>query len=225
MDKLTELLEDIFEAEDSLPPDADEAFLRTDQLGHFFSRLTVDYSQPLLSTSIISKLTKSISQAARPAKRHRISSRDGNVGTPAHAEISQLEIGMLSRMLKLFGRTVQIGEDLDPFGIYSSSLAPGDTKPSKPKKAKAKKKPPTSTERRSRSKSRTPVEEDEDDDDNLEGALEGELSDDHLVGLEKQLLRAKESLVATEGCFALLCAEKLPKQVKSLPITRENYAD
>jgi cohesin loading factor subunit SCC2 len=49
LEKLTSLIEDIFEAEDALPADID-----INELNHdFFSPLSTDYTRPLLSPSIV----------------------------------------------------------------------------------------------------------------------------------------------------------------------------
>src|SRR5258708_12612379 len=69
LEKLITLLEDIFEAEDSLPVDVDQEFLQAD----FFSPLTADLSQPQLHPNLVRKLSKLISQVARPMNRLRSS--------------------------------------------------------------------------------------------------------------------------------------------------------
>ena len=67
LEKLTSLLEDIFEAEDTLPADADLDSLSTE----FFSLLTAEPARPQLHHNMIRKLTKYIGQVARPMKRLR----------------------------------------------------------------------------------------------------------------------------------------------------------
>lgn len=203
LEKLTGLLEDIFEAEDSVDPEN----MGADHLGHFFSRLTIDFNQPLLSTAIIAKLTKAISHVSRPTKRIRLMARDGNLGTPAAAiGLAELEANTLSRMLKLLGRSVKLGEDLDPFaGPAASISAEVSTEPAKGKKkssSKGKTKPESGGDR-ARSRSKTPLDE----------PATNEVSEGDMQNLERTLQVAKESALAADGCLALLSADKLPKQL------------
>jgi cohesin loading factor subunit SCC2 len=81
LEKLTALLEDIFETEDALSPDLSFGDLPND----FFSPLTVDCTQPQLHPNIIKKSTKYIGHVARATKRIRLSAgaRDGTGGTPS----------------------------------------------------------------------------------------------------------------------------------------------
>ncbi|KAG8907886.1 Sister chromatid cohesion protein 2 [Tulasnella sp. 403] len=219
LEKLIELLEDVFEAEDSLPTDADADNISADHLGHFFSRLTIDYNNPLLSCSIISKITKAIGKVARPAKRVRISARDAKIGNPAIAGLSELEMGTLSRVLKLLGRSVKLGEDLDPFAgpPVNTSVFVQETKPAKGKKKSAAK---GKAAERARSKSKTPhpdgYEEPLDTSADVDMAGEGldSVDEEELRKLERCLQMARESVVAADGCLALLSGDKLPKQAK-----------
>ncbi|KAH8982787.1 hypothetical protein EDB86DRAFT_3085925 [Lactarius hatsudake] len=96
LEKLVTFLEDIFEAEDTLPADADPESLSIE----FFSPLTIEASRPQLHPNLIRKLSKLISQVARPVKRLRI---------------ADIETSTLSRILKILERSVRAGEDLDPF--------------------------------------------------------------------------------------------------------------
>lgn len=231
LEKLSELIEDIFEAEDSLPADGGDQPSTIDsdqqhQLTHFFSRLTINYSYPLLSTSIIAKLTRAISQVARPAKRLRVtSSRDGTVTTPLIAAgLSDLEVGTFSRVLKLLSRSVKLGEDLDVFAgppPPPASALP-DVKPGgKGKKAVATKKSAAAA-KKGRSRSHTPREGEKDeaggdetmDVEHDEQQADMGVTEEALQQLEKQLQMAKESVLAADACLALLSADKLPKQVR-----------
>ncbi|KAG9017932.1 Sister chromatid cohesion protein 2 [Tulasnella sp. 427] len=204
LEKLTELLEDIFEAEDSVDPEN----LTADQLGHFFSRLTIDFQQPLLSTETIAKLTKAISQVARPTKRIRLASRDGALGTPGMAiGLAEIETSTLSRVLKLLGRSVKLGEDLDPFAgppaTITTDVSAETAKGKKKSSSKGKAKTDNGADR-ARSRSKTPLEDTE---------ATNEVSDADMQQLERTLRVAKESARAADGCLALLCADKLPKQM------------
>lgn len=223
LEKLTAFIEDIFEAEDTIQPDAELDSLPKD----WFSTHTVDATRPLLAEGIIRKLTKLTAQIARPRKRMRLardSPRKPGVGT-----LSEMEMTMLSRLLKILERSVKVGEDVDPFGSAekkgslgkSAGKTSGAKKSKSGKSAKAKGKEPTrgrdDTEAsgRARSKSRTPL-----DGEHVEGGnsmddegQDGMLTDQDFQKLEKLLEAAKESVLAADCCIALLAADKLPKQV------------
>ncbi|KAG9034044.1 Sister chromatid cohesion protein 2 [Tulasnella sp. JGI-2019a] len=221
MEKLTELMDDIFEAEDSLPPDADQSSLDTEQLAHFFSGLTLNYAQPLLSTSIITKLTRLISQVARPIKRLRLTSRDGALNTPMPAGLSDIEVGTFSRVLKLLARSVKLGEDLDPFTGPPPTLASTEEEKLGKGKQKAVPKKKTKPVKRARSGSRAADNDlnelKEDGDLKAADAASSKMgaSIDDLEKLESQLQMAKESILAVDACLSLLSADKLPKQLYS----------
>jgi cohesin loading factor subunit SCC2 len=111
LEKLVTLLEDVFEAEDSLPADADPESLSID----FFSPLTVETSRPQLHPNLIRKLSKLISQVARPVKRLRTSTGTTQALRSPACSIADIETTTLSRILKILERSVRAGEDLDPF--------------------------------------------------------------------------------------------------------------
>ncbi|KAF8648994.1 hypothetical protein AX16_006108 [Volvariella volvacea WC 439] len=137
LSKFTSLLEDIFEAEDTLPAELSPSDLEDSE---FFSGLSPDGSQPLLHPNVIRKLTKMIEQIARPTKRMRqAAAAAGNrivsgggigagggvmdsaskvIATPKVMSIgrmSNVDTTMIGRVLKLLERSVKLGEDLDPF--------------------------------------------------------------------------------------------------------------
>ena len=117
LEKLISLLDDIFEAEDSLPPDvSDTADLSQDYSSH----LTTDCSRPLVTSNIIRKLTNYIGHVARPAKRDmsKTTSGGGALNTPK-GRMTEIETQALSRLLKMLERSVKTGEDLDPFATGS----------------------------------------------------------------------------------------------------------
>ncbi|KAG8885372.1 Sister chromatid cohesion protein 2 [Tulasnella sp. 332] len=235
MEKLTELLDDVFEAEDSLPADAEQINLdNTKQLTQFFSRLTLNYAHPLLSTTIIAKFTRLISQVARPTKRLRLTSRDGTINTPAAtAGLSDIEVGTFSRVLKLLSRSVKLGEDMDPFVgppplPKSASMSGDDSKPVKgKKKADLKKKRPS---KRAQSGSHVddndpgePVDDGEIDAEEAGSSRMGAITED-LEKLESQLHMSKEAILAADACLALLSADKLPKQLYSEELITNCYS-
>ena len=138
LDKLRCLLEDIFEAEDALPPDMD----LNDLPPEFFSPLTKDSASPLLATSLVRKLTGYLTKIARPMKRMRQSTRDNSHSKPLSKTkgLGDLGTASLSRMLRILERTVKAGEDLDPFEtarLHATFLPKSPTKKSKVKVAKA----------------------------------------------------------------------------------------
>ena len=222
LEKLTAFIEDIFEAEDSIQPDGEVDSLPKE----WFSTHSVDATRPLLAEGIIRKLTKLTSQIARPRKRMRLardSPRKPGVGT-----LSEMEMSMLSRLLKILERSVKVGEDVDPFGAAerkgSPAKASGKTAGAKKgkvgKSAKAKGKEPArgrdgnEAGGRVRSRSRTPpVEEHPEGGNSMDDSPDGVLTDQDFQKLEKLLEAAKESVLAADCCIALLAADKLPKQV------------
>ncbi|KJA14685.1 hypothetical protein HYPSUDRAFT_208513 [Hypholoma sublateritium FD-334 SS-4] len=76
LEKLTSLIEDVFEAEDTLSSE-----MEASDLNHFFSALSVDLSRPMLAAGVVCKLTKYIGPVARPTKRLR-QATGGVLGTP-----------------------------------------------------------------------------------------------------------------------------------------------
>ena len=219
LDKLVSLLEDIFEAEDSIS--TDNAAPPDKEMADFFSAMTDDWTRPLLSQSVIRKLTKNLGQVARPTRRLRLSSRDARMNTPrGKGGLAEVETLSLSRVLKLLERSVREGEDLDPFqgppaGVQQAS--PVKKPAEKGKKKSVKKKgaraaSPTGAGKRNRSHSMTPKDsDDEKEEQPVEEAKE--LTNIDLDKLERTLERAKESVLAADCCVALLSVDLLPKQV------------
>ena len=109
MEKFLNFVEDIFEAEDNLPPEVDISDLPMS----YFSQFSPDLSRPLLNCEIIAKLTKAIGKITRPAKRVRLASVqwDGATGSPRKVgTMSEVDIVTLSRLLKLLERSVHMVE-------------------------------------------------------------------------------------------------------------------
>ncbi|KAG6919647.1 hypothetical protein DXG01_003511 [Tephrocybe rancida] len=207
LEKLTSLIDDIFEAEDSLPADVDLSDLPLD----FFSALTtMDTARPLLNSTVIRKLTKHIGHVARPMKRIRA----GVQSTPrGKGRMNEVDTQVLSRLLKILERNVRAGEDIDPFR-YSPPARQPTASPSKksPKKASRGKK----AERRSKSK--TPGgSEAEDEREEYAGAGDAmaDLTDSDFERLAKVLEVARDSIVAADCCIALLASDRLTKQLYS----------
>lgn len=198
------MVEDLFEAEDSLPNDAS-----LDDLSDFFSSLTNDFSHPLLHPNIIRKVIKYIGQITRPTKRLRQSG--GVSGTPrGKGRMADADTQTLARLLKLLDRSVRAGEDVDPFFhiIVPSSVKASPRKAAAKKAAKAKK-----TEMRS---SQTPPEEDAHDDESMAEPQTRELTDFDFDKLSRILDTARDSILAADCCIALLGSDRLTKQVSSV---------
>lgn len=207
IEKLTTLLEDIFEAEDGLPPDVEPHDLPVE----WFSPLTAPGSQPHLHPNIVRKLTTQIIKVARPSKRQRINSRDANgaaAGTPRYrCRMADIDTTTLSRILKILERSVRAGEELDPF---KSAGAP-PSKSGKSRKAANGKK--TQAEGR-QSKSQSPAEPAEGDSMDVDEApAEQSVTDQDIESLTRTLEIARDSVLAADCCVALLASDRLPKQV------------
>ncbi|KAJ7164731.1 hypothetical protein C8R43DRAFT_1061973 [Mycena crocata] len=206
IDKLTALLEDIFEAEDSLPPDVDLTSLPAE----FFSKqTTVDCSRPLLQLALVRKLTKYISQVVHPAKRIR---QTGS--TPRKRDkdktLGDVDTSVLSRILKILERSVKAGEDLDPFAGPSAAV-PGSAPPSPRKPAKKPK-----TKRRSKSQSGDEAEPEAMEVDSVPPLPPVVvLTDLDHAKFARALESARDSIYAAECCFALLGGGRLTKQLYS----------
>jgi cohesin loading factor subunit SCC2 len=219
LEKFLSVVEEIFESEDSLPTE-----LGPEDLPHeFFSSLSIDSTHPLLSTSVIRKLLKYIGQIARPTKRMRQAGAGGPSGlaTPSRrsGRMSDVEPQTLSRLLKMLDRTVQSGQDLDPFqqtsggsSANANGMVSGRSSPVK-KSRKTKK-----------------AKEDDDAMDVDEGEVEESQrsskkesaatsfpSDAELDTLTKVLDQARDSVLAADCCIALLASDRLPKQVSEVP--------
>ena len=204
-EKLESLIDEIFESEDDLPQYPDSGDLRQDL---FSLSLTVNYARPCLNPAIVSKITVMVGKISRPAKRRPPTSRGQN-GAPNSARkddgrMSDLEVPKILRLLKILERSVQTGEDLDPFKLPSepqSSTKRSVTKRSGkgPKRVKA-------------------SEPDLNEGDNPTINTEPEDPQEstvNLVGLLKSLATAKESVLAAECCISILSSDRLPKQVRT----------
>lgn len=218
MEKFLNFVEDIFEAEDNLPPEVDISDLPMS----YFSQFSPDLSRPLLNCEIIAKLTKAIGKITRPAKRVRLASVqwDGATGSPRKVgTMSEVDIVTLSRLLKLLERSVHMGEDLDPFGalVYKKTLDPVETtstqsSPVKINKGKTSKKGSQGNEQTNR-RSKSPVHTHNIDRDGPSENIVNEVSEEELFKLKKGLDVARNCILAADCCLALLTSDKLAKQV------------
>jgi hypothetical protein len=208
LEKFTALLEDIFEAEDSLASDVEVKDLPP----QIFSPLTVDCTQPLLNYNILHKLSKYIAQATRPSRRFRVFSRDGASGvgnTPRQTgRMADINYTMLSRVLKILDRSVRACEGVEPFRNPNTN-AEGFKSPRKSNKKKGTKK-----------NAQNPDEADEAVDGNDAPATEEpppfqDPSQSDFEKLSWMLDVARESALAANCCIALLGSDRLTKQVSA----------
>ncbi|KAJ3516976.1 hypothetical protein NLJ89_g794 [Agrocybe chaxingu] len=210
LEKLTSLIDDIFEAEDSLPPEVEASDLNHD----FFSPLSSDCSRPLLCPAIIRKLTKYIGHVARPSKRLR-QTTGGILNTPRGKErMADVDTQMLSRLMKILERSVKAGEVIDPF-VYHHPIP--RSAQSSPKKASSKKATKAKKNDR-RSRSRTPKDGADGGDEETKEERHADLPATTEVDLEQLttlLDIARDSILAADCCIALLGSDRLTKQLYS----------
>jgi cohesin loading factor subunit SCC2 len=204
LEKITTLLEDIFEAEDALAPDADLADLPAE----FFSRLSADCAHPLLQRNLIRKLSKYVDQVARPTKRLRLSNREGNAGggsTPRHhGRVAEIDAFTLSRLLKILHRSVRLGEDLDPFvNAHEKVATPRKSIGHNVSQNKADK-----LEEHHGQHNYTMLEGPSEASPQITGLPDTDL--DHLITM---LDVARDSILAADCCIALLGSDRLTKEV------------
>ncbi|KAG2144172.1 uncharacterized protein EDB93DRAFT_1154179 [Suillus bovinus] len=212
LEKLSALIEDIFEAEDSLAVDIDVSELPKE----FFSALTTDCSHPHLQANVIKKLTKHLSQLARPTKRSRRSARDSIDAPRARKALGDIDNNILARLLKILERNIKAGEALDP--LRASAYIPHTDKnasPRKPKKSPKAQRVAHQDRDVTGSASLSVPEEDSRELELDSANVPQELTEAHLHDLSKQLEVARDSILAVECCVALLSGEGLTKQLYS----------
>lgn len=224
LEKLSSLFEDVFEAEDALPPDASVQDLPSE----FFVALTTDGSHPLLHPNLIRKLIKYIGKVARPTKRLRLSAREAGGGTPrAKGGVAELDMASLSRILKMLERNVKAGEDLEPFGNFVSNserklLSPSKGKGGK-KASKASRKAPDSQTSAGQSSAAGSNDASEDIIDDASQEAQ-EVTEADLSRLTSVLETARDSILAADCCIALLASDRLPKQLYSEELITECFS-
>ena len=211
-EKLESLIDEIFEAEDDLPQYPDPSDLRHDL---FSLRLTTNYARPCLSPAVVSKITAIVGKISRPTKRRPPTSRGRN-GAPNSARkddgrISDLEVPKILRLLKTLERSMQTGEDLDPFKLPSESQSSIKRSVAK-RSGKGSKKGKASEP--SLSEDGNPVVVDPEPDDVQDSSVS-------LESLLKCLSTAKDSILAAECCISILSSDRLPKQVRTHKVMAE----
>ena len=203
LDKLLSYIDDIFEAEDSIPADgpAGDSY----DSGGFFSKTTSDWSRPNLSVEAMARLTKNVDQVAQPTQRAR---RDALFHSPSVVRsegLGGVDVQLLSRVIKILERSVVAGEDVEPFSgrmVKLNSISSTEGSGKSPSKGKKTKRAKTPEGRKTRSKSRTPVGPGD--------PIEGDVDMDKV---QRALQSAHESVMAADACFAILSVDQLPKQV------------
>ena len=212
LEKFISFMEDIFEAEDTVPIEGPSDPQDQSHTQHsispfrFFSPLNHDWGHPRLHPHVMRKLIKALEQIT---KRRR-SKKAGQLAT--------IDAHMLGRLLKLLQRSVKAGEDLN---VFVGPMVPrGDVTGSgggkakgvpakKSKKAKGKEQNQNQNQNqnqeRERSRSKTPMIIDEEESESATSV--------DWDKLEFVLHIALESVLAADGCIALLGVEDLSKQV------------
>ena len=198
------MIDEIFEAEDDLPQYPDPSDLRHDL---FSLSLTTNCARPCLNPVIVSKITVIVGKISRPTKRRPPSSRGRTAphsGRKDDGRISDLEVSKLLRLLKILERSVQTGEDLDPFKLPPESQTSVKRSASK-RSGKGSK------------RGKAPEPGPSDDGDPKIGNPEPDDAQESGVNLRsllKCLATAKESILAAECCISILSSDRLPKQVR-----------
>ncbi|KZP01340.1 hypothetical protein CALVIDRAFT_492971 [Calocera viscosa TUFC12733] len=243
--KLLDYLDDIFEAEDSLPVGshpASPALISTSptvagQSIGFFSPSPNSTNEPTLLPPVMRKLLRYIEASSIETRRRRRKGRRG--------ALSQVDVNLLSRILRILDRSVKAAVDIEPFPSSPGAKILKNT----PKKGKNKagrgRKSETSTpsrfgltprksgdaDRRSTSRAASDVlslglgepEEDMDavvDDESPEPELQvhkeqEEPNDAALERCTQMLETVSLGVMAADCCLALLTADTLPKQLYS----------
>ncbi|KAJ6584574.1 hypothetical protein B0H19DRAFT_980202 [Mycena capillaripes] len=201
LEKLIATLEELFDAEDALPPDVDLGSLPPE----FFSLgTTVDCSRPLIQPNLVRKLTKYIVQVVQPGKRVRHTAA-GNTPRSKEKTLGDVDTVMLSRILKFLERSVKSGEDPDPFA--GPPAVPPGSAPASPRK------PANKAKGKRRSKSQSGDEAEPEKMEVETGAVV--LTDLDHAKLARALETARDSILAADCCLALLGAGRLTKQLYS----------
>lgn len=243
--KFKNLLDDVFEAEDSLSPEEDFASSLSQlpsNLRSFFSAHTTDPSRPLLSDSLVTKIAQTVAQVAYPSTRTRrqamstpMKRRNASQSTDAGvtdfedaASLAEMDQSLLGRLLRMLERNVALSEDLNPFAGEPAPVRSTDgdrsspskkTKPQKSKSKKASKLTAAEGTRRSSSRDRSDSAPAGDASDGAESNFgeSQDITEDRLFKLSEDLEKAKASVASAGCCIALLAADALSKQVSLFP--------
>ncbi|KZV76249.1 hypothetical protein PENSPDRAFT_646530 [Peniophora sp. CONT] len=200
--KLRELIDDLFEADDS--PDSEDSKA-------FFSLNSPDPTRLCLSAHMLRKLRTRILDAVKSPNAKRTRTATGQTPrTPKSARLSlaDLDPADLGRLIRLLERSVRAGEDVTPFpSLPSSSIsaikteANGEAGPSTPAKTPGK----TPGKRKKEPRSATPASV-------ARGASEPPASEADISKASSSIERARDAILAADTILALLSAERLPRE-------------
>ncbi|TRM61170.1 hypothetical protein BD626DRAFT_502962 [Schizophyllum amplum] len=216
LEKFTTLVEDLYEAEDALP--ADFSTSTPDFPDEFFSTYVPpgETRHPVLSYGFMrNKLTKAIANVTKPRKAARTG--DSPIKRTG-GRMCDVDMQVLSRLLRILLRSVNAGNELDPFahvGENHNARTPS-------KKAQGKRRvepeddamdtdecdaaPPDLPD-----EARSPVKSEK-------GKKKPKVvaaSEDDLDSLLLALEHARDCVVAADCALALLASDRLPKQMYS----------
>ncbi|PWZ01987.1 hypothetical protein BCV70DRAFT_156838 [Testicularia cyperi] len=239
--KLHGFMEDLFEADDTLPDrESLQEILPGQSLSpaadHFFEilrfhTLSGDRTVLVLRASMLQKLLKLVMKCSRTLAE--VSSNITVSQTPSASELSSIPPAELTRLLTIVERTAKVGEDVDPFPAQATRAAMSE--PTHLSSKKRSKKKGAGIERSSRSPSKTPEQDDDaqsvDDGregkgppesrpDGQSGETGGVDGEESLETLNMSLVIADRSLLAAECCLSVLTGDVLPKQILSEDLIR-----
>jgi cohesin loading factor subunit SCC2 len=223
-EKFVDLAQELFEAEDSLPNDLTSP---DDLPSEFFSHNTEtsDLDKPLIAPERIKKLLKHINGTKTTGRRYGIAGNSlmtPGLATPSSnaaakgriSRMNQVDSQTLARLLRMLGRSVKIGELVDPFSIGSGPA--GSLENASPKK---KKKP----------KDKQVAENGMAENGDGNGDVDMDLGPPKLSKKGKEISAvdaemctraleiARESIIAAEAVLGLLVSDRLGKQVCPTP--------
>lgn len=243
--KLCGLIEDIFEADDSLPdrdslheklpgqslsPAADQFFeiIESPAVGGGDSRSVL-----VLRAAALQKLLKLIVMCSRP--HTEIASISGKAPPATNPSLGTIPAADTIRLLAILERSTRLAENIDPFPSQANrGLASEPASPSKPKKGRK-------LDRRSKSTSKTPeptpTSEHRDDeakdqeanaakdagDDERDRTAASRDSDDELEKLNANFVVMDRAVLATECSLGMLTGDVLPKQILSEDHIRSSF--
>jgi hypothetical protein len=224
IERLTDLLDDIFEADDNLVPDTAEEVPATpsgDQLPAIFLAGSINSDRALLAPSALYSIIKMFTQAQRAA-----------IVNEVNDSTSDINAGQLARLLKILERSIKVAEDkvVIPEELVRKRSSQAGEEPSKQKQPKGKKGRqkssvvdtgdaemeaadeensgvgPNGTPRSSRSPTRGVFDEQ---------ATNVDWTDESFALFEENLRLLLNALLACDACLTIMTCGKLPKQVWS----------
>ncbi|CDS02114.1 hypothetical protein [Sporisorium scitamineum] len=234
--KLCGLIEDLFEADDSLP---DRDSLQDLLPGQSLSPAADAFYEMIESPSVsggdsrsvlvlraaaLQKLLKLIVMCCRPhTEIATISGRAQPANTPSLSTIPAEDV---IRLLTILERTARVGENIDPFpsqasrGMVSEPASP--TKPKKGRKAEHRSKSASKTPDPAQTPDRQGVNTPRDRDD-VENGEEAASTNEELEKLHATFVVMDRAVLATECSLGMLTGDVLPKQVLSEDHIRSSF--